>query len=147
MVNSQYNNIRMAYYHRGIIKIMMFLAACTIVVTTLPRLSPVIYPSVPVPSTEFDCDDGTLSMYRYFQQMGIESTPIIGNLNSTGEEFMESDHVWLMVKSGDNTIAYDWGEPRFDSQHYEGYAVDLDALLHAVEEDRKGTEILAVASP
>ena len=131
----------MAYYNRGIIKIMMFLAACTIVVTALPRLSPVLYPSLPAPSEGFDCDDGTLSMYRHFEELGIKSTPIIGNLNLNGEEFMESDHVWLMVKSGDTAIAYDWGEPRFDSQHYEGYSVDLEALLYAVGEDKKDTQI------
>ena len=135
----------MAYYNHGILKIVMFLAACTIVVTALPRLSPVLYPSLPAPSEGFDCDDGTLSMYRHFQQLGIESTPIIGNLNLNGEEFMESDHVWLMVKSGDTAIAYDWGEPRFDSQHYEGYSVDLDALLYAVDEDRKDAGKLAAA--
>ena len=135
----------MIYCHQGILKIMMFLAACTIAVTALPRLSPVLYPSLPAPSADFDCDDGTLSMYRHFQQLGIESTPIIGNLNLNGEEFMESDHVWLMVKSGKNAIAYDWGEPRFDSQHYEGYAVDLDVLLTAVAEDNNDTNMPATA--
>jgi len=135
----------MEYYKCGILKIIMFLAACTIVLTALPRLSPILYPPVPAPSAEFDCDDGTLSMYRHFQQLGIETTPIFGNLNLNDEDFMETDHVWLMVKSGDNAIAYDWGVPRFDSQHYEGYPVDLDTLLYAVEEDKMDTEVPAVA--
>jgi hypothetical protein len=133
----------MTRYH-GIIKIVVFLAACTIVLSALPRMSQVFYPPLPSPSDEFDCDDSTLHMYRHFQQLGIESTPIIGNLDLNGEEFMESDHIWLMVKSGDNVIAYDWGEPRFDRQHYEGYPVDLDTLLYAVEEDNKAVDIPVV---
>ena len=135
----------MAPYHYGLIKIAIFLAACTIVVAALPRLSPVIYPAVPEPSEEFDCDDSTLHMYQHFQQLGIESVPVMGNLNFSGEKFMESDHVWLMVKSGDNVIAYDWGEPRFDRQHYEGYQVSLNMLLYAVAEDKNDTTIPVVA--
>lgn len=52
-----------------------------------------------------------------------------------GEEYIECDHVWLLVKSGDKNIAYDWGEPKFDIQHYEGYTVTLDYLLSAVADD------------
>ena len=48
-----------------------------------------------------------------------------------------------MVKAGDKDIAYDWGIPRFDRQHYEGYPISLEYLMHAVEEDRKGTDLLA----
>jgi hypothetical protein len=135
----------MVSYHYGLVKIAMFAAACIIVLTTLPRLSPLVYPDIPAPSDEFDCDDSTLSMYRHFQRLGIVATPIIGNLNIDGEEFMESDHVWLMVKSGDNAVAYDWGEPRFDRQHYEGYPVNLETLLHAVAEDKNDTAIPVVA--
>jgi hypothetical protein len=128
----------------GIIKIVIFLAACTIVLSTLLRTSEVFYPPLPEPSGEFDCDDSTLHMYRHFEQLGIESTPIIGNLDLDDEAFMESDHVWLMVKFGDTAIAYDWGEPRFDRQHYEGYPVDLDTLLYAVEEDNRANDIPTV---
>lgn len=135
----------MAQYHYGMVKITMFLAACTLLVVALPRISPVIYPVVPEPSEEFDCDDSTLLMYRHFQQLGIESVPVMGNLNLDGEGFMESDHVWLMVRSGDNIIAYDWGEPRFDRQHYEGYPVSLNMLLYAVDEDKNDAAIPVVA--
>lgn len=131
-------------WYNGIFKIVMFLAACTIVLAALPRTSQVFYPPLPEPSDEFDCDDSALYMYRHFQQLGIESTPVIGNLDVDGEAFMESDHIWLMVKSGDNVIAYDWGEPRFDRQHYEGYPVDLDTLLYAVAEDNKAADIPVV---
>ena len=37
-----------------------------------------------------------------------------------------------MLKAGGKDIAYDWGVPRFDSQHYEGYTISLDYLLQAV---------------
>jgi hypothetical protein len=82
-------------------------------------------------------------MYREFERMGIKSTPIIGNLNVSGEAYMECNHVWLLVKSGDKEIAYDWGTPRFDRQHYEGYTISLDYLLYAVEQDKKGDGGLA----
>lgn len=127
----------------GILKIVAFCFVTLAVMLTLPRLSQVIFLSLPGPSPDFDCDDGTLEMYRQFQELGIESTPIIGNLDMDGEEYMESNHVWLMVKSGDREIAYDWGTPRFDRQHYEGYTISLEYLLHAVAEDRKGSDLLA----
>ena len=102
---------------------------------TFPRLSPAIYPYLPAPSPAFDCDDSTISMYRHFQRLGIEATPIVGNLSLDGEEYMECDHVWLLVESGEKSIAYDWGEPQFDRQHYEGYTVSLDYLLYAIADD------------
>jgi len=74
-------------------------------------------------------------MYRHFQRLGVEVTPILGNLSLEGEEYLECDHVWLLVKSGEKNIAYDWGEPRFDKQHYEGYLVNFDYLLFAVADD------------
>ena len=114
-------------------------------VTGLLRLSPVVFPPVPEPSATFDCDDSALAMYRHFERLGIESTPIVGNLEVSGEAYMESNHVWLLVKSGDRKIAYDWGSPRFDRQPYEGYAISLDYLLYAVAEDRKGGDILISA--
>ena len=105
------------------------------VVLTLPRFSPVVFMSLPEPSPTFDCDDAALAMYRHFQSLGIESTPIVGNLDIEGEEYEKSNHVWLLVESGDKEIAFDWGLPRFDRQHYEGYTISLDYLLEAVAED------------
>ena len=135
----------MGSFSGGIFKIVAFIFINLAVTLALPRLSPVIFPSLPEPSPTFDCDDGTLDMYRHFQGLGIESTPIVGNLDTDGEEYMESNHVWLLVKSGDKDIAYDWGIPRFDRQHYEGYTISLDYLLYAVAEDQKGTDLLASA--
>ena len=135
----------MGIYSGGIFKILTFIIITLALLSVLPRLSTIVFPSIQEPSPTFDCDDGTLAMYRHFQNFGIESTPMIGNLEMTGEEFMESNHVWLMVKSGDKNIAYDWGIPRFDKQHYEGYPISLESLMHAVEEDKQGTDILASA--
>ena len=124
---------------------MVFIAVCLVVLVTLPRFNPILYPPLPEPSAEFDCNDGTLTMYRHFQRLGLESVPIIGNLDLDGEEYMECNHVWLLVKAADITIAYDWGTPQFDGQHYEGYTITLDELLYAVDEDRKDSPIIVSA--
>jgi hypothetical protein len=107
------------------------------------QLNAIILPAMPEPSDSFDCDDGTLLMYRHFKSLGIETTPIVGNLKMSGEKYMECNHVWLLVKSGNINVAYDWGTPRFDRQHYEGYTISLDYLLHAVDQDRQGHDELA----
>jgi len=125
----------MRYFAGGLFKIMFFVVVVFSVTAILPRLSPVIFPAVPEPSPTFDCDDSTLYMYRHFQRLGVEVTPILGNLSLEGEEYLESDHIWLLVKSGEKNIAYDWGVPRFDKQHYEGYIVNFDYLLFAVADD------------
>ena len=111
----------------------------------VPRVGQVFLPWLPRPSAAFDCDDGALLTYRYFRNLGIEATPIVGNLKLEGEAFEESDHVWLLVDSGGRKIAYDWGTPRFDVQHYEGYPISLDYLRYAVAEDGGTGESLATA--
>jgi hypothetical protein len=133
----------MEHFSNGIFKIITFIFISVAIIVTLPKLSPVIFPALPEPSPTFDCDDGTLNMYHHFQNLGIQSTPIVGNLDMQGEEYMDCNHVWLLVRSGDRQIAYDWGIPKFDSQHYEGYTISLDYLLYAVAQDQKGTDLLA----
>ncbi len=135
----------MGFFSSSFYKIITFVFVALTVTLTLPRLSPVIFPRLSEPSPVFDCDDATLAMYRHFQSMGIDSKPIVGNLDLEGEDYDQSNHVWLLVKSGDKEIAYDWGLPRFDRQHYEGYTISLDYLLYAVDEDKKGTDSLAAA--
>jgi hypothetical protein len=112
----------------------------------LSRLNPVAFPDVGGPNASYDCDDETLDMYRHFSSLGIETLPVVGNLGISGEDFTESDHVWLMVKSGDKLIAYDWGTPCFDRQHYEGYRISLDYLLYAVDQDKKDTDLSSIAN-
>jgi hypothetical protein len=127
----------MGNFRGGILKIAAFIFASLAVLLALPHLSPVVFPHVSGPSADFDCDDSALETYRYFQDLGIDATPIVGNLDMDGEDYMACNHVWLLVRSGDREIAYDWGTPRFDRQHYEGYTISLDYLLYAVAEDKQ----------
>jgi hypothetical protein len=135
----------MVFLSGGFYKIITFVFAALTIALTLPRLSPVVFPRVSEPSPAYDCDDATLDMYRYFQDLGIEATPIVGNLDIENEDYDQCNHVWLLVKSGDREIAYDWGIPRFDRQHYEGYTISLDNLLYAVNEDRAGSDSLVAS--
>ena len=128
----------MGNYTSGWIKIAAFVLLSLAVVMGLPQLSPALFPTVGQPSATYDCDDETLDMYQHFKNLGIEAIPVVGNLDMTGENFTQCNHVWLLVKSGDKQIAYDWGTPRFDKQHYEGFKINLDYLLYAVQQDQKG---------
>jgi hypothetical protein len=135
----------MVFLSSGYYKIITFIFVALTVLLTLPRLSPVLFPPVSQPSPSYDCDDATLDMYRYFHGLGIETTPIIGNLDLKNEDYDQCNHVWLLVRSGDKEIAYDWGVPRFDRQHYEGYTISLEYLLYAVNEDKTGGDSLPAA--
>jgi len=135
-----------AHFPKNVTKILIVALIILVVALSFPRLSAIALPDIPPASSTFDCDDATLAMYHYFESVGIESTPIIGNLKMDGEAYMESNHVWLLVKLGDREIAYDWGTPRFDRQHYEGYRISLDFLLSAVAQDKQGSGELASQS-
>ena len=135
----------MGYFVGGLTKIAVFVTIAAAVMLGLPQLSPVLFPKVGVTTETYDCDDETLDMYRHFEKYGIESTPVVGNLDMSGESYILSNHVWLMVKAGNKQIAYDWGTPRFDRQHYEGYKISLDYLLYAVAQDEKSPELLGIA--
>jgi hypothetical protein len=132
-----------AHCLNNITKILIVVLMILVVALSFPRLSAIAWPDIPPASPTFDCDDATLAMYRYFEALGIESTPVIGNLKMDGEDYMESNHVWLLVKLGDREIAYDWGTPRFDRQHHEGYRISLDFLLSAVAQDKQASGELA----
>ena len=131
----------MSFVTGGYYKILIFIFIVISVTAVFPRLSNCVYPYLPAPSPEYDCDDCTLSTYRHFQRLGIMATPILGNLSLEDEDYMECDHVWLLVESGENIIAYDWGEPKLDRQHYEGYTVELDYLFYAISDDIKESSI------
>jgi hypothetical protein len=131
------------YSLSNVTKILIAAFIILVVSLTFLRLNAIALPEA---SSTFDCDDATLVMYRYFEDLGIESTPIIGNLEMEGEAYMDSNHVWLLVKLDDREIAYDWGTARFDHQHYEGYRISLDFLLNAVAHDKQGSDELASPS-
>jgi hypothetical protein len=128
------------YVLNNVIRILAVALMIFVAVLTFSRPGSI---ELPKGSSTFDCDDATLAMYQYFLSHGIESTPIIGNLKMDNETYIESNHVWLLVITTDGEIAYDWGTPRFDRQHYEGYKVSLDVLLGAVEQDKQGGGELA----
>jgi len=134
----------MGFFTNGNLKIAVFNLVVVAMALMLPRLGEVVFPCVQEPSATYDCDDETLDMYRHFQTLGIDSVPIVGNLEMDGEKYAEADHVWLLVKTGGKYIAYDWGTPRFDRQHYEGYTITPDYLVYAAEQDKKGNDILAL---
>lgn len=101
-----------------------------------PMMIRMFYFNMPQPSSEFDCDDGTLLMMERLSTLGIRSTPILGNLKKNGESYQESDHVWLLANIAGLRIPFDWGEPRFGAQYYEGFTVTLQQLLAFVQQDR-----------
>ena len=106
----------------------------------------VLLPRVSAPSPAYDCDDSALAMYRHFQELGLKARPVIGNLDDTGESFSQSDHVWLLVEFFGHEVAYDWGLPRFDRQHHEGYPITLDQIYAAIAADNPGgTSLIAAA--
>lgn len=95
----------------------------------------VVFPHIPAPSADYDCDDAALDTYLHFLKMGIEPAIICGDLDRDGEAYQDSDHVWIIASLAGFDVAWDWGKPRFDGQHYEGYPLTLDELLAAVEGD------------
>jgi len=111
----------------------------------LPMLAKVAFFRLPPNSATFDCDDATIAMYNRLAGAGIKADIIAGNLNASGEEFKDIDHVWVLVKVAGRNIAFDWGLPAFDRQHYEGYTVSYAQLEKWVEHDRPAPGAVASA--
>lgn len=135
----------MGYFRPGLIKVIATAFIVTGVAALALLAGPVVFPRLPAPSETFDCDDGALAMYRHFRDAGIEARPVIGNLELDDEGYLDCNHVWLLVRFGEHEIAYDWGLPRLDSQHYQGYEISLDELLAAVAADNAGNGQVAAA--
>jgi phage shock protein PspC (stress-responsive transcriptional regulator) len=103
-----------------------------------------LFPDIPFPSdiSGWDCDDSALYMYHYIIDNWPEDKPwiVIGDLEKSNENIvrLEFDHVWIVIEVREGyCIAYDWGKPYFDEQHYEGCPITYDELLEAVEYDKK----------
>ncbi|MCJ7425975.1 MAG: hypothetical protein MUO17_02380 [Dehalococcoidales bacterium] len=93
-------------------------------------------PNMPIASDNFDCDDSALFLYEYFTSEGYECSIVVGNLEMQDETFFQCKHVWVMVTSSDGkNLAYDWGVPRFDQQHYHGFTLTPDQLKDIVALD------------
>ena len=121
--------------HKFYLLITLFTVGVIFIVLS-PLMIQMFYFDMPRPSPEFDCDDGTLLMMERLSTLGIKSTPILGSLKKNGESYQESDHIWLLADIAGLRIAFDWGEPRFGAQHYEGFAVTPQQLLIFVQQDR-----------
>lgn len=106
-----------------------------VVFALLPVLTKTLLFRLPSPSAVYDCDDGALAMLDRLAALGIEATPVVGDLTRTGEEYRELTHVWLIAEIAGVRIALDWGTPWLDRQHYEGYPITRAKLLEFVEGD------------
>lgn len=106
-----------------------------VVFALLPVLTKTLLFRLPDPSAVYDCDDGVLAMLDRLDALGIEATPVVGDLGKTGEEYRELTHVWLIAEIAGVRIALDWGTPWFDRQHYEGYPITRAKLLEYVAGD------------
>ena len=115
--------------------LICFVLVSLVFIGLLPILAKTLFFQLPQPSVAFDCDDGTLLMYDRLSNLGIQVTPFVGNLLTTGEKYSEIDHIWILVEIGGMTIAFDWGTPRLDKQHYEGYPISYQELVEFVEQD------------
>lgn len=107
-------------------------------VCMLPTFSNVFFFQMPGKSDDFDCDDAVLLMHDRLSISGIDSDIMAGNMNYSGEEFKDIDHVWLLVHLLGVKIPLDWGIPNFGKQHYEGYVVDRVQLVQWVNADVTG---------
>ncbi|MDP3879864.1 MAG: hypothetical protein Q8Q07_06130 [Dehalococcoidales bacterium] len=113
-----------------------FIAFALILLALSPLMIQKLFFVMPRPSPEFDCDDSALLMMERLSSLGIRSTPILGNLKMTGESYQETDHIWLLVEIAGLRIPFDWGQPHFDRQHYEGFTQTYQQLLAFVEQDK-----------
>jgi len=119
-----------------LVKLAVLAVVIGAVIAVIIAAQVIFLPDAPQPSPTYDCDDNTLYLYHHFHNLGFEVKPIVGNLSMTNETFKQSNHVWILVKIGDEYIPYDWGGPYIDKQHYEGYFISYKLLLKAVERDR-----------
>ena len=127
--------VKWYYQNKFILPLVVFcVSLCVISFSVL--LLPKWFFDMPGPSSEFDCDDSTLVMFERFTNLGIRVTPFLGNLRMEGETYMESDHIWLIADIAGLPISFDWGEPRMDRQHYEGFEITYEKLVAFVEQDR-----------
>ena len=93
-------------------------------------------PDMPAASDDFDCDDSALFMHDYFTSRGYECVIVSGNLELEKETFPECNHMWVIVMCpNEASIAYDWGSPCYDKQHFEGFMINYEQLKDIVASD------------
>jgi len=121
---------------------LLFLA----LVLISPLALRVVFFRMPAYSATFDCDDGTLLMMERFESIGITSTPILGNLKTSDEQYGECDHIWLLADILGRQLAFDRGVFYPYGQHYEGFLLSKEQLLEFVAQDLE-PEILVAEYP
>lgn len=128
-----------AYFHRkkAFTAWKVYFLYVFLFIVLLPAFSITFFMDLPRRSTDFDCDDATLFMYRRFSELAINIEPIVGDLNLTGEKYEEISHIWLLVNVAGVKIPFDWGSFWLDRQHFEGYTVSYDSLQMFVQQDRQ----------
>lgn len=90
---------------------------------------PCAFPVIDIPADYTDCKEAVVYMYNHFDAQGYEVYPVVGNLELIDEELLECNHTWIMVMLyGEYWVAYDWGQPYFDEQHYHGYKMPIEAI-------------------
>lgn len=95
-----------------------------------------LFLQIPSPSDAFDCDDAALKTIDKFAAIGLKVFPVVGNLAITGEKYSGIDHAWAVIELPFNRVmAFDWGRPEFDKQHYEYYPITRERLLAYVIQD------------
>lgn len=97
------------------------------------------FPTIDIPS-EYggDCKNAAVYMHTYFDRQGYEVYLVVGNLERDNETLVECNHTWVMVLLHEPYwVAYDWGNPCFDEQHYFGYKVPIESLLTIIEKEAR----------
>ena len=91
-------------------------------------------PNMPEETDTFDCKHASLFMHEYFIEKGYECQIIVGNLDLNNETILDCNHTWVLVnKPGEDVaLAFDWGHPCIDKQHYEGYKISYEQLKDGV---------------
>jgi hypothetical protein len=101
---------------------------------------------IPAYTATYDCDDATLLMFNKLSALRFTVTPILGNLEMTGEKYAESNHLWLLANIAGRPVAFDWGVQYLDRQHYEGYLLTYNQLIGFVQQDKEKLPILGFTS-
>jgi len=52
-----------------------------------------------------DCNDMAIELWQWLKEKGIVSLITVGNLGKSNESFLECNHAWLMVYSGEGSAA------------------------------------------
>jgi hypothetical protein len=116
-------------------KLVIVLLFCVGLALIAPLAVRAVFFRMPEYSASFDCDDGALLMMERLQGIGITAAPVLGNLKLSGEQYLESDHVWVVIEIAGRWLALDRGVIYTDRQHYEGFLINRQQLLEFVAQD------------